>query len=201
MTSMTADLIGGFSNRALASQATFRAVMDATARPGRVQPIDAPVQGPLPLMPASAALVLTLCDQDTPVWLDTAMASPDVARWLVFHTSAPIVRDPSQAAFALIGDVSGLASFESFAQGSADYPDRSTTLIIQVETLTDGPSFMLHGPGIDGTATLNASLTPHIIAALDTNRALFPRGVDCVLVASDAIVALPRTTRVTATGD
>lgn len=200
MTGMIADLAAGFSDRVLASQATFRAVMDAMARPGRIQSVVAPVKGPPPLMPAGAALVLTLCDQDTPVWLDTAMASSDVARWLVFHTSAPIVRDPSQATFALIGDVAGLTAFESFVQGSADYPDRSTTLIIQVETLTAGPKFTLRGPGIDGTATLNASLTPRIIAALDKNHALFPRGVDCVLVADDAIVALPRTTRLTAVG-
>ncbi len=191
----------GFADRVLASQATFRAVMDAMARPGRVQRILAAAQGPAPLMPASAALVLTLCDQDTPVWLDPTMAAnADVAQWLVFHTSAPITSDPAQAAFALIGDASGLTSFDHFALGNPDYPDRSTTLIVQVETLRDGPACALRGPGIDGAAMLSASLTPDFMAALDANRALFPRGIDCVLVAGDAIVALPRTTQLIATG-
>ena len=198
--SMTGEMPSGFSDRVLASQATFRAVMDAMARPGCVQRIAAAVQGPAPLMPASVALVLTLCDPDTPVWLDAAMDSPDVARWLAFHTSAPITRDASRAAFALIGDMTRLESFDRFALGSDEYPDRSTTLIVQAETLRDGPTYALRGPGIDGTSMLGASLTDAFIASLDANHALFPRGVDCVLVAGYSIVALPRTTQLTAIG-
>lgn len=191
-------LAPGFTDRVLHAQTAFRAVMDAMARPGRAQRIGVDARGPAPLMQASAALALTLCDQDTPVWLDPAMAaSADVAQWIVFHTSAPMTRDPAQAAFALIGNASSLTSFEPFALGSADYPDRSTTLVVQVETLTDGPSFTLRGPGIDGVATLNAPLSQQFVEAVAANHRLFPRGVDCVLVAADAIVALPRTTQLT----
>lgn len=194
-----AELLPGFADRVFSAQTTFRAVMDATARPGRVQRIGVDACGPAPLMPASAALALTLFDQDTPVWLDETMP-PDVARWIVFHTGAPIARDPALATFALIGDASRLVSFDRFASGSADYPDRSTTLIVQVETLAEGPAFTLRGPGIDGVATLNAPLSPQFIEASAANHALFPRGVDCVLVAGDSIVALPRTTQLTAMG-
>ena len=200
MAGMSAERSAGFSDRVLDSQATFRAVMDAMARPGRIQRIASAVQGPSPLMPASAAVALTLCDQDTPVWCDAAMSASDVAQWLVFHTSAPMTLDPAQAAFALIGDAHALTTFETFAQGSADYPDRSTTLIIQIASLTDGPAITLRGPGIDGATTLNASLSPQFVNAFAANHALFPRGIDCVLVAEDALVALPRTTHLTPVG-
>ena len=55
---------------------------------------------------------------------------------------------------------------------------------------------MLQGPGIDGTTVLRATIAPlDLFERLAVNRALFPRGVDVVLVHDDAIVAIPRTTR------
>lgn len=194
------ELAAGFSNPVIAAQSTFRAIMEATARPGRIQRVTADVIPPAPLMRASAALALALFDHDTPIWLDDAItAGGDVARWLKFHTGTPLTDDPAAASFALIGDGDALPALERFALGSADYPDRSTTLIIQVESLGEGDSFRLRGPGIDGETTLQASLTPaDLFDRLAINAALFPRGIDVVLVHDDAMVAIPRTTRLIA---
>ena len=39
-------------------------------------------------------MALTLCDHDTPVWLDPVLAASEaVAGWLRFHTGAPLVTD------------------------------------------------------------------------------------------------------------
>jgi alpha-D-ribose 1-methylphosphonate 5-triphosphate synthase subunit PhnH len=74
-------------------------------------------------------------------------------------------------------------------------------LIVQVDSLDAGRSFELRGPGIDGVATLKASIKPFdLFERLRINEALFPRGVDVVLVADDAVVAIPRTTRVVSKG-
>jgi alkanesulfonate monooxygenase SsuD/methylene tetrahydromethanopterin reductase-like flavin-dependent oxidoreductase (luciferase family) len=90
-------------------------------------------------------------------------------------------------------------ALDRFAFGSNEYPDRSTTLILQVESLTQGPPLELRGPGIDGTAVLQAAIQPaDLFERLEINRMLFPRGIDAVLVADDAIVAIPRTTRLVA---
>jgi alpha-D-ribose 1-methylphosphonate 5-triphosphate synthase subunit PhnH len=90
---------------------------------------------------------------------------------------------------------------DRFSFGSSEYPDRSTTLILQVEGLAQGPAYELRGPGIDGSAILRAKLQPpDLFDRLAINAALFPRGVDIVLVHDDAIVALPRTTRLAAHG-
>jgi alpha-D-ribose 1-methylphosphonate 5-triphosphate synthase subunit PhnH len=149
------------------------------------------------MMRGTAAIALTLFDHDTPVWLDGRMsATADVAKWLKFHTSAPVVADSSIASFALIGDPQSLPTLDRFAFGSNEYPDRSTTVVLQVESLTNGPAVELCGPGIDGTATLRASIQPHdLFERLAVNAALFPRGIDVVLVHDDSIVAIPRTTR------
>jgi alpha-D-ribose 1-methylphosphonate 5-triphosphate synthase subunit PhnH len=196
MTSV-AELPAGFADKVLSAQSTFRSVMDAMARPGSVQRIVSAAGTPSAMMRGTAAIALTLFDHDTPVWLDAAMsATSDVAKWLKFHTSAPVVADSSIAGFALVGDPENLATLDRFAFGSNEYPDRSTTLILQVESLTNGPAVELRGPGIDGLATLRASIQPQdLFERLAVNATLFPRGIDVVLVHEDSIVAIPRTTR------
>ena len=198
-----AELPAGFADKVLSAQATFRSVMDAMARPGSVQRIAA-VSGALsPMMRGTAAIALTLFDHDTPVWLDPMISgTSDVTKWLKFHTGAPVVADSSICSFALIGDAAALPALDRFAFGSNEYPDRSTTLILQVESLAEGSQFELQGPGIDGTAVLRARFQPaDLFDRLAINASLFPRGIDVVLVADDAIVAIPRTTRLAAKGD
>ena len=197
-----AELPPGFADRVLSAQSTFRSVMDAMARPGSVQRIVASAGAPDRMMRGTAAIALTLFDHDTPLWLDARMAeSSDVLKWLKFHTGAPAVQDSSVASFALIADGALLPALERFALGTSEYPDRSTTLIVQVESLESGRPFELRGPGIDGTATLQASIKPlDLFERLHLNETLFPRGIDVVLVADDAVVAIPRTTRIVSKG-
>lgn len=184
------------SSAAFASQAAFRALMDAFARPGEIRTLRGG-NAPAPLAPASAALVRSLADYETPVWLDEALAGvPAVADWIRFHTGAPLVNEPGEAVFALIADPLALPDFARFALGSEEYPDRSATLIVQIERFA-GRTFSLDGPGIKGTRALAAEPLPEDFAdRLRGNRELFPRGIDLVLVAGDQIAALPRSTRV-----
>jgi len=197
-----AELPPGFADKVLSAQATFRSVMDTMARPGSVRRVAAVARAPGAMMRGTAAIALTLFDHDTPVWLDPLMSeTPDVTKWLKFHTGAPVTANSSICSFAMIGDARALPALDRFAFGSNEYPDRSTTLILQVESLTQGPPLELCGPGIDGTAVLQAAIQPaNLFERLDINRTLFPRGIDVVLVADDAIVAIPRTTRLAAKG-
>jgi alpha-D-ribose 1-methylphosphonate 5-triphosphate synthase subunit PhnH len=178
----------------LSAQSAFGAIMHATARPGSLQPITAAPNAPAPLSGEVAAIVRTLFDQDTPVWVDEHLAAaPDVAEWVRFHTGAPIVRESELSAFALIGDPARLPAFEQFNQGTAEYPDRSTTLILQVASFEQGDTMVLTGPGIHGGQPLRAApLPPDMSERIAVNRSLFPRGVDLLLAASKRIAALPR---------
>jgi alpha-D-ribose 1-methylphosphonate 5-triphosphate synthase subunit PhnH len=197
-----AEMPAGFADKVVCAQNTFRSVMEAMARPGSVQRITASVGTPPGVMRGTAAIALTLFDHDTPIWLDPSRsATSEVSKWLKFHTSAPVVSDPSICSFALIGDAGALPALSSFSLGSSEYPDRSTTLILQVESLNEGPAFELQGPGIDGIAKLQAKIQPqNLFERLAVNATLFPRGVDVVLTHDDSIVAIPRTTRLVAQG-
>jgi alpha-D-ribose 1-methylphosphonate 5-triphosphate synthase subunit PhnH len=203
MMTTVAGLSTGFADGVVSAHSTFRSVMDAMARPGSVQKIVAAVGTPWPLMPGTAAIALTLFDHDTPIWLDQRMSeTPEVANWLKFHSGAPVVTDPSICGFAVVVDGGALPDLERFSFGTAEYPDRSTTLILQVESLTHGCEYELRGPGINGAVVLRAKIEPrNLFERLAVNAALFPRGIDVVLVADDAIVAIPRTARLMTHGD
>src|SRR5690348_972405 len=202
MMTTIAELPAGFADRVLSAQSTFRSVMDAMARPGAVQRVVASVGTPGPMMCGTAAIALTLFDHDTPIWLDAKMSETnEVAKWLKFHSGAPVVEDASICSFALIDNGDALPDLSRFSFGTNEYPDRSTTLILQVDSLKHGSAFELRGPGIDGTTTLRAMIEPvNLFDRLAVNETLFPRGVDVVLVSGEAIVAIPRTTRLVAKG-
>jgi alpha-D-ribose 1-methylphosphonate 5-triphosphate synthase subunit PhnH len=183
----------GFAEPVLAAQATFRTVMDAMARPGTVRAL-AGVAAPAPLSATAAAIALTLLDYETPFWLDAPLADTgEVARFISFHTGARLTADPADAAFAFVAAPAAALPFARFAQGSAEYPDRSTTLVLQVAHLAEGDGMVLRGPGIAGTRQLAASPLPaNFLDQFADNRALFPRGVDILLATPAAAAGLPR---------
>ena len=193
---MSAPASGQLFDMAFASQAAFRALMDCLSRPGEIRTLDG-VGAPAPMAPATAALVRSVADYESPIWLDPAFsAAPAIAEWIRFHTGAPVVASPDKAAFALVADALALPGFMQFAQGTEEYPDRSTTVIVQVDRFA-GETLTLQGPGIKTTRAFAAEPLPSGFAQrLRDNCEMFPRGVDLVLVAGHEIAALPRSVRV-----
>ena len=119
------------------------------------------------------------------------------AQKLGFHAGAPLANPPADAHFALIANPAEMAALDGFSQGTQDYPDRSTTLILQVSDLTSGTPLLLEGPGIEKTATIAPAQMPrHFVEQWKQNSQRFPRGVDIILAAPDGIACLPRTTRI-----
>jgi alpha-D-ribose 1-methylphosphonate 5-triphosphate synthase subunit PhnH len=110
-----------------------------------------------------------------------------------------VADDPAKAGFAFAVDMKDLPPLSAFAQGTDDYPDRSTTLVLAIDALGSGRNARLAGPGIKERASLAlAPLTEAFIADLAGNHARFPRGVDCVFVAGGKLAAVPRSTRIEA---
>src|SRR5690606_14914895 len=132
-------LEGGFAEPVFDAQLTFRAILNAMARPGTVQRVAAVGRPSGPLAGAAAAALLSLCDFDTPVWLDAELTShPEIEAWIRVQSGAVIVSDPAAAAYGFIANPVAIPTFEEFEQGSQEYPDRSATLILQAGSLAGG---------------------------------------------------------------
>ena len=189
---------GRFADPVFNAQTVFRAVMDAMARPGTIQSLPTLARPPAPLSVTAGAVALALCDNDTPLWLEPALqASAEVKSWLGFHTGAPLANTAADAHFALIAAPAEMMAFDGFSQGTQDYPDRSTTLILQVADFVSGTPLLLEGPGIETTATIAPAQMPrHFVEQWKQNNQRFPRGVDIILATAHGVACLPRTTRI-----
>ncbi|MBM3588884.1 MAG: phosphonate C-P lyase system protein PhnH [Alphaproteobacteria bacterium] len=181
-------LTPGFADPVLDAQASFRAILEAISRPGRIRTIDARITPPAPLCSAAGAALLSLADGDTPLWLD---AGDRVGEWLRFHCGAPITPDIGRARFVVA--CGAAPSLDALDIGTDEDPQLGTTLILQVAALVSGDGWRLMGPGIQLENRLRVVGAPtDFVAAWVRNQALFPRGIDVLLCAGDSIAALPR---------
>jgi alpha-D-ribose 1-methylphosphonate 5-triphosphate synthase subunit PhnH len=178
----------GFADPVAGAQSCFRAVLDAMARPGRVREAGMDLTPPDPLAPATAAVLLTLLDYDTPVWLDRGAAA--ARGWIGFHCGSPIVPAIGACSFAVALTLPELATLPA---GSHEAPECAATLILQVNAFGHGRTYRLAGPGLRAPTLLSVDGLPAGFAsAWQENHALFPRGVDIVLCAGTSLAALPR---------
>ncbi len=195
-------LTPGFADPVHDTQTVFRTLLDALSRPGTIGTVNNVLSAaagsgvPRPLAERAAfASLLTLCDYSTPVWLaqpDTVLASA-----LRFHTGATLVDDPARAAFAYVHDAAALPALDRFALGEPEAPEQTATLLIRVDALTGGAPLVLSGPGIEHTKTIAPAGLPERFWRERAELApLFPCGIDCYFVCGDALMGLPRTTRV-----
>ncbi len=177
-----------------AQQQAFRAVLDGFARPGTLVPAQPP--GAM-LMFLSAVLdeSVSLADPQGLVGTD--------ARRLLLAPTAP----QAQARFVLLDGRKLVEAGFQPALGTLESPELSATLVLTVDALSDAPIttdasvvLQLQGPGVPGKRVLAVSgLHPDWLARRTAWVGAYPMGVDIVLAAPDAMVALPRTTRIVVT--
>ncbi|PWG61208.1 phosphonate C-P lyase system protein PhnH [Sediminicurvatus halobius] len=189
-----APSLAGFADPVDDAQRSFRALLDALARPGsRRRPV-APQEHPTMLPPAMAALALTLADAATPVWLAPSLAG--AAEYLRFHCGCPLSADPRGAAIALAGAAEAPPLVDLGASDER-YPETDTTLVLAVDSVTDGPVLYLEGPGIQGRGQLRCrGLPAGFVSAWQAMHARYPLGSDVFLVAGGEVVGLPRSLRI-----
>ncbi|RDW11844.1 phosphonate C-P lyase system protein PhnH [Paracoccus thiocyanatus] len=185
---MNAILTGGFADPPTQSAHAFRALLEAMARPGRIFAVMG-AEPPAPISVAAGVALLTLTDATTPLHLAGAADCEALRGWVGFHSGAPLVA-ADQAQFAL-GTWDALQPLSRFRIREPSYPDRSATLIVELNRL-EAQGARLTGPGIETEARLSLPET----AAFRANRALFPLGFDCILTCGARLAALPRSTNV-----
>ncbi|AFZ58574.1 phosphonate C-P lyase system protein PhnH [Anabaena cylindrica FACHB-243] len=184
----------GFPDPIHDSQKTFRALLDAHARPGTPYLITANLTIPQGLNSGCAAACLTLFDLDVQVWLQPSF-EPQVKAWLLFHTGCRFTTQPEQADFAVIQNIDKFTELSNFNSGTPEKPETSTTLLIQLESFSAGRTVVLTAPGILKEQIISPQVPLHFWESWAKNHQSYPLGLDAFLFAKNSVIGLPRTTK------
>lgn len=182
-----------FNNYVFDAQQVFRQLMHAMSFPGRIHALEDNLMiktGVLP--PAAAAIALTIFDNDSSVWL--APEYDECRDWLVSQTGCHLA--VSRKAHFVMLKARNFGVLDDYCQGQPNYPDLSTTVIMNDVRLGQGVRYSASGPGIDSQIEIAMAGLPSDFMELWTdNHARYPLGIDLILTDKAKIVALPRTTR------
>ncbi|MCI4214768.1 phosphonate C-P lyase system protein PhnH [Dickeya dianthicola] len=186
-------LLAGFSYPWRDAQYTFRRILKAMSEPGVVVSLDHD-NGWDGLSSSATAVVLTLMDRETPLWLDPVLSQEVLLSNLRFHTGVKLV-EREAAAFALL-PVSRELSLAGFAAGDEMAPENSATLVLEVPALGGGRALRLIGPGIAEARMIAPQLPASVLDYLEHRPHAFPAGLDFLFTCGSTLMALPRTTHV-----
>lgn len=196
-------VVAGFNDPVQDSQKIFRNALQALSHPGEIVELTIDAEIPNKTQPSAALILLALLDADSRLWASPSIAASDAAHWIIFHTNCTLVTHPAEADFAWIDSMDDLPDLCSFNQGTDEYPELSTTCLINVPDFENNPdpqqSITLQGPGIPETrqislGSISSIQIQHFLSQWQLNKLLFPKGVDVFLCAPTQIRGLPRTT-------
>lgn len=183
----------GLSNPTHDAQQWFRQLLLAMSEPGTCITNES-ISKWGRLSSASVATLLTLCDAQTSVYLSPSMADDKITRSVQFHTQATL-SEAKNAQFAFITADEFVA--DTFNQGDETFPEQSTTVVIQLDSLTQGQSLTLSGAGIKTSKNITPLLSPALLRHYLEQSKHYPLGIDTLLVCKHQLLAIPRSTRVT----
>jgi alpha-D-ribose 1-methylphosphonate 5-triphosphate synthase subunit PhnH len=192
----------GFENVGRDSQIIFRQIMGSFARPGLPVEIS-PLVKPSPEFDVSVAgsLLLALMETGTALYLPNEAQISIWANYLKFHTACVLTPECQNAEFIWIQDGAHLPSLLSCALGSVEFPETSSTLIIDVNGIEINSESMdakvWTGPGIKEPIQIDIQgISTAFWRERKELRQMYPCGVDVIFCSSTQIVSLPRSTRI-----
>ncbi|SFR90811.1 alpha-D-ribose 1-methylphosphonate 5-triphosphate synthase subunit PhnH [Halomicrobium zhouii] len=165
------------------TRATFRALCDATSRPGTVADVGT--------TPAGHAILATVVDHEVRTWTDDdALRSALESRGRF---------DPAEPAEADLLHTHGQPDWDvrECSRGSLVEPSDGATVVYRVDGLEAGSDSALTiveltGPGVDGTRRLSVGLPAGELERLREAQSTYPRGVDAYLASERRVAAIPR---------
>lgn len=176
------------------AQHNFRRLLKAMSEPGVVVTLHPLSHGWQPLNIATTNVLLTLANNETPVWITEPLSHDIVNQSLRFHTNAPRVDAPQNAAFAIASTAISTEQLDALSNANAIGPEPGATLIIQVASLSGGRMLRLTGAGIAEERMIAPQLPESLINKL-TECANLP-DIDLILTCGDRLLAISRTTHV-----
>lgn len=203
---------------------TFRLLLDALARPGKINQLEYPaLHGEAPTYFSQASesdvainmyalgALLVLLDRETSFFIasdgNLLPLTASVVRWTMLRSGSNVV-SVDQAAFALFCDSGNSGLLDQLNKGTILEPEASATVIYAVEQLVatgergetqdDAIALNFQGPGIQEMCSVSVrGLKEADITALIAARKNYPLGIDVYLIDADGhCIGLPRTTKI-----
>jgi alpha-D-ribose 1-methylphosphonate 5-triphosphate synthase subunit PhnH len=169
------------------TRACFRALVEATSRPGTV--------AASPVEPADHAVLATLADHEV------SLHSPDDRIRTALEAEGRLAEADAESAAVVHAPDPDACPVRDLARGSLEEPSEGATVVFRVDALRADPegsadaTLTLSGPGVPSRRTIGVEgLAPGTARALADAQATYPRGVDAVLTADRSIAAVPRST-------
>lgn len=184
------------------TQTTFRALCDATSRPGTVVDLDA--------TPADHALIATLVDHEVTTWTDDDRLRSALESEGRLEEAPPTEADVVHVhgepdGTPGVSDGSSEWDVRECTRGSLVEPSQGATVVYRVEQLVavdeapvesalddDLTTIELSGPGIDGSRRVAIDLPESAFEAIADAQSTYPRGVDVYLATESHVTAIPR---------
>lgn len=188
-------------------QRSFRSVLNAFARPGTVESVEALVKPESPLSPYWETLVRMFVDQAVTFNVANG-ARTDAAEWITLQTHAKS-ECPDQADFVLALGAEGEDQAKNVLAhakaGTLLEPELGATVVLNCAYVGAVPEeenqhglylVKVAGPGVKDTASFAVSNAEWVSARAERADE-YPCGIDLILLGENGnVVAIPRTTKI-----
>ena len=188
--------IPGLKDPVHSSVEIFRLLTNVMSKPGSVEKLPDICGHPENLSQATAAVLLSLADMDTSLYLARELDHPISRGFLTLHTGVKMLEAATNADFVLATQETDIAQYQDLPVGDPQYPDQSATLILQVNEIQGSKKISLSGPGIKDKKTIMfPDLTGNFFAWREMKNSRYPCGIDVIFASSSELMAIPRTTK------
>ncbi|CEA03538.1 Alpha-D-ribose 1-methylphosphonate 5-triphosphate synthase subunit PhnH [Jeotgalicoccus saudimassiliensis] len=176
------------------TQQVYRQLVNASSRPGHIENIAEDVKNYSDFSDAALLTAMTLFDNE----ISFFSKDKTMRKELKVLTGAIPNKDHTTADFIVTKEADLKDEyFTEVMKGILISPEKSATLIIDVETVGEGTLYSLRGPGIKTETKVSLSLDSHWIKLRNDICKEFPLGIDLILTDKhNNTVIIPRTTKV-----
>ncbi len=180
------------------AQEQFRIIMDAMARPGKINTLPhLDILPPLGLNEASALVALGLLNADV-TFACSEFNVYEIQSYININTSAQLT-NLEKADYIFLTGQEDVSIVENVKVGKLSYPEQGATLIFSVsqigEDKTEGTlKLVLKGPGIKNeNVVFAAGINPGLLNQIRIINQEFPLGVDLIVTdVNNQLICIPR---------
>lgn len=176
------------------TQQVYRQLVNVASRPGHIERITEEVKNYSDFSDAALLICTTLFDNE----ISFFSTDKTMRKELKVLTGGTPNKDYTSVDFIVSKEADLKETyFTDVMHGVLISPEKSTSLIIEMDSIGEGHTYRLTGPGIKDATDLQLSLSNEWIELRNDVCKEFPLGIDLILTdQNNNVIMIPRTTKV-----